>query len=96
MINRVAGRLLVVAATYFTWYGIYELRIQDDPTADGGPVDVVTGWSGDISVSDLRSFGPHPLRAGAGHRRVRRRALRAAGARRRPRRRRVGRPGPAG
>jgi len=49
VVNRVAGALLVVAGAYFTWYGIYELRIRDDPTAAGGPVEVVTGWSADIS-----------------------------------------------
>ena len=36
-VNRVSGGLLVVAGAYFTWYGIYELRIRDDPTAAGGP-----------------------------------------------------------
>jgi cytochrome c biogenesis protein CcdA len=50
VINRVSGVLLVIAGLYFTWYGIYELRIRDDPRAEGGPVDLVTGWSGDISV----------------------------------------------
>ncbi len=50
VVNRVAGALLVVAGAYFTWYGIYELRLRDDPTADGGvAVDTVTRWSGDIS-----------------------------------------------
>jgi cytochrome c biogenesis protein CcdA len=49
-INRVSGALLVLAGAYFTWYGVYELRIRDDPRAEGGPVDVVTGWSGDIST----------------------------------------------
>ena len=54
-INRVSGALLVVAGLYFTWYGIYELRIRDDPTADAGPVDVVTGWSADLTnwVNDV-------------------------------------------
>jgi cytochrome c-type biogenesis protein len=49
VISRVAGALLVVAGAYFTWYGIYELRIRDDPTAAPGPVDTVTAWSADIS-----------------------------------------------
>lgn len=55
VINRVSGALLVVAGAYFTWYGIYELRIRDDPTAAAGPVDTVTRWSSDISrwVQDL-------------------------------------------
>jgi cytochrome c biogenesis protein CcdA len=54
-VNRVAGGLLVVAGTYFTWYGIYELRIRDDPRAEGGPVDTVTGWSADLTswVDDI-------------------------------------------
>ena len=47
--------LLVVAGAYFTWYGIYELRIRDDPRTAAGPVDTVTGWSSDIStwIQDL-------------------------------------------
>ncbi len=50
VISRVAGGLLVVAGTYFTWYGIYELRIRDDPRTEAGPVDTVTGWSADITA----------------------------------------------
>jgi hypothetical protein len=55
VVNRISGALLVVAGAYFTWYGIYELRIRDDPTAAAGPVDTVTRWSSDISrwVQDL-------------------------------------------
>jgi cytochrome c-type biogenesis protein len=49
VISRVSGALLVVAGAYFTWYGIYELRIRDDPTAAPGPVDTVTEWSADVS-----------------------------------------------
>jgi hypothetical protein len=49
VISRVSGALLVVAGAYFTWYGIYELRVRDDPTAAPGPVDTVTEWSADIS-----------------------------------------------
>lgn len=54
-VNRVAGGFLVVAGAYFTWYGIYELRIRDDPRTAPGPVDTVTGWSSDIStwIQDL-------------------------------------------
>ena len=54
-INRISGALLVVAGLYFTWYGIYELRIRDDPLAEGGPVDTVTGWSADLTgwVNDV-------------------------------------------
>ncbi len=50
VVNRVSGALLVVAGAYFTWYGIYELRIRDDPGTEAGPVDTVTGWSSDIST----------------------------------------------
>jgi len=50
VIGRISGALLVVAGAYFTWYGIYELRIRDDPTAAAGPVDLVTGWSADVSA----------------------------------------------
>jgi cytochrome c biogenesis protein CcdA len=55
VINRVAGGLLIVAGAYFAWYGIYELRIRDDPRAEAGPVDAVTGWSADITgwVQDI-------------------------------------------
>jgi cytochrome c-type biogenesis protein len=49
LINRISGALLVVAGAYFTWYGIYELRIRDDPLTEDGPVGTVTGWSSDIS-----------------------------------------------
>jgi cytochrome c biogenesis protein CcdA len=60
VINRISGALLVVAGAYFTWYGIYELRIRDDPTAEGGPVDLVTGWSGDVSTW-IQDVGPTRL-----------------------------------
>jgi len=55
MINRISGALLVIAGAYFTWYGIYELRIRDDPLTEDGPVGTVTGWSSDISnwVQDI-------------------------------------------
>src|SRR4029453_5929824 len=49
VISRVSGALLVVAGAYFTWYGIYELRIRDDPAAAPGAGDTVTAWSADIS-----------------------------------------------
>lgn len=48
-ISRISGALLVVAGLYFTWYGIYELRIRDDPLAEDGPVDTVTRWSADLT-----------------------------------------------
>jgi cytochrome c-type biogenesis protein len=50
VINRVSGALLLVAGAYFTWYGLYELRIRDDPLTEAGPVDTVTGWSADITA----------------------------------------------
>lgn len=55
VVNRVSGALLVVAGAYFTWYGIYELRIRDDPFATAGPVGTVTAWSSDLStwIQDL-------------------------------------------
>jgi cytochrome c-type biogenesis protein len=55
LINRISGALLIVAGAYFTWYGIYELRIRDDPLTEDGPVGTVTGWSSDISnwVQDI-------------------------------------------
>jgi cytochrome c-type biogenesis protein len=55
LINRISGVLLVVAGAYFTWYGIYELRIRDDPLTEDGPVGTVTGWSAEIStwIQDL-------------------------------------------
>jgi cytochrome c-type biogenesis protein len=55
LVNRISGVLLVVAGAYFTWYGIYELRIRDDPGTAAGPVDTVTGWSSDITtwIQDL-------------------------------------------
>jgi cytochrome c biogenesis protein CcdA len=55
LISRLSGVLLVVAGLYFTWYGIYELRLRDDARADGGPVDTVTGWSADLTswVNDV-------------------------------------------
>lgn len=54
-ISRLSGVLLIVAGLYFTWYGIFELRIRDDPRADGGPIDTVTGWSADLTswVNDV-------------------------------------------
>lgn len=55
LINRISGALLVIAGAYFTWYGIYELRIRNDPLTEDGPVGTVTGWSSDISnwVQDI-------------------------------------------
>ncbi len=60
LISRVSGGLLVLAGAYFAWYGVYELRIRDDPEAFSGPVDVVTGWRDDISVW-IQDVGPTRL-----------------------------------
>jgi cytochrome c-type biogenesis protein len=49
-INRVAGGLMVVAGAYVAYYGAYELRVYRGRTSGSGPVDVVTGWSTDISA----------------------------------------------
>jgi hypothetical protein len=48
-VNRVAGALLAVAGTYIAYYGVYELRTLRGDTPGAGPVDVVTGWSSDIT-----------------------------------------------
>ena len=64
LINRIAGVLLVVAGAYFTWYGIYELRIRDDPRTAAGPVDTVTGWSSDITTW-IQDLGAERLGPGA-------------------------------
>ncbi|MBX3285490.1 MAG: hypothetical protein KF703_09130, partial [Actinobacteria bacterium] len=49
-IQRISGGIMVLMGAYLTWYGIYEIRINRDGTASGGgPVDLVTGWSSDVS-----------------------------------------------
>jgi cytochrome c biogenesis protein CcdA len=65
LINRISGVLLVVAGAYFTWYGIYELRIRDDPLTAAGPVDTVTGWSSDLSTW-IQDLGAERLGLGLG------------------------------
>lgn len=47
--NRVAGVLMVVMGAYVAWYGVFSLRIRDDPTADGGPADLVERWSSEAT-----------------------------------------------
>lgn len=42
--NWVAGVLMVVMGAYVTWYGIYSLRIRDDPGTARGPVGLVEDW----------------------------------------------------
>jgi hypothetical protein len=49
-VNRVAGAMLVLAGAYVAYYGAYELRTYRGNTSGSGPVDVVTGWSSDISA----------------------------------------------
>ncbi len=44
--NRVAAVLMVVMGIYVAWYGVFSLRVRDDPLAAAGPVDVVERWSG--------------------------------------------------
>ncbi len=48
--NKVAGVLMVVMGAYVTWYGIFSLRVRNDPTTAGGPVDLVEEWSADAST----------------------------------------------
>ena len=43
--NRVAAVLMVVIGAYVAWYGVFSLRVRDDPTTDAGPVDLVERWS---------------------------------------------------
>jgi cytochrome c biogenesis protein CcdA len=57
-INRVSGALLVVAGLYLAHFGWYERRVlAGDGGSGSSTVDVVTGWSGDISewVTDVGS-----------------------------------------
>lgn len=44
-VNRASGALMVVIGAYVSWYGIFSLRVRNDPTAAGGPVDLVDSWS---------------------------------------------------
>lgn len=48
-VSRAAGALLVVAGAYVAYYGWYELRVQRGDLSGGRPVDVVTGWSDDVT-----------------------------------------------
>ncbi len=43
--NRVAAALMVVMGAYVAWYGIFSLRVRNDPTTAAGPVDLVEEWS---------------------------------------------------
>ncbi len=48
--NKVAGVLMVVMGAYVAWYGVFSLRVRNDPTTAGGPVDLVEEWSADAST----------------------------------------------
>jgi cytochrome c biogenesis protein CcdA len=48
-VQRVAGALLVVAGAYVAWYGITEIRLDTGQTG-GGPVDLVTDLSAEITA----------------------------------------------
>ena len=43
--NRVAAVLMVVMGVYVAWYGVFSLRVRNDPTTAAGPVDLVEDWS---------------------------------------------------
>ncbi len=43
--NRVAAALMVVMGIYVAWYGVFSLRVRNDPTTTAGPVDLVEEWS---------------------------------------------------
>lgn len=47
--NRVGGVLMVLMGAYVTWYGIFSLRVRNNPRTAGGPADLVDRWSRDIS-----------------------------------------------
>ena len=58
-VQRASGVLLVLAGTYVSWFGWYELHRLGDPDP---AVDVVTGWSADIQAA-LSSAGATRLGA---------------------------------
>ncbi len=45
-VDRVAAVLMVVMGAYVAWYGIFSLRVRNDPRTAAGPVDWVERWSG--------------------------------------------------
>jgi cytochrome c biogenesis protein CcdA len=51
-VHRISGAVMVLMGTYLAWYGVYEIRLiqlgRDTPGK--GPIDAVTGWSGDVST----------------------------------------------
>ena len=54
-VDRVAAALMVLMGAYVAWYGIFSLRVRNDPGADAGPVDLVEDWSARATelVSDV-------------------------------------------
>lgn len=46
--NRGAGVLMAVMGAYLVWYGVFALRVRDDPLTAGGPTDTVERWSSDV------------------------------------------------
>jgi cytochrome c-type biogenesis protein len=53
--NRAAAVLMVAMGAYVAWYGVFSLRVRNDPTTAAGPVDWVERWSADATrfVSDV-------------------------------------------
>ncbi|HEX4903327.1 MAG TPA: cytochrome c biogenesis CcdA family protein [Acidimicrobiales bacterium] len=54
-VDRVAAALMVLMGAYVAWYGIFSVRVRNDPGADAGPVDLVEDWSARATelVSDV-------------------------------------------
>jgi cytochrome c biogenesis protein CcdA len=54
-VTRASGLLLVAVGAYLAHYGWYERRVQDGSTEGSRVVELVTGWSEDVSnwVNDL-------------------------------------------
>ena len=54
-VDRVAAVLMVAMGAYVAWYGVFSLRIRNDPRTAAGPVDWVERWSADATrfVSDV-------------------------------------------
>ena len=54
-VTRASGVLLIVAGAYLVHYGWYERRVRSGDLRGSRPVEVVTGWSEDISrwVTDV-------------------------------------------
>ena len=48
--NRAAGVLMVFVGLYVAWYGVFSLRVRNDPSTEAGPVDLVEDWSADATA----------------------------------------------